>query len=46
MQPNMKRMRFKRSDLREDWATLYELLDEAAVIDYKQRLTTVLTDSM
>lgn len=46
MQPDMKRMSFKRGDLRSHWATLYELINKTAVIDYKQKLRTVLTDSM
>ena len=46
MQPDVKRMSFKRSDLRQHWATLYELINKAAVIDYKQKLKAVLTNSM
>ncbi len=46
MQPDVKRMSFKRSDLRKHWAALYELMNKSAVIDYKQKLRAVLTDSM
>jgi hypothetical protein len=46
MQPDVKRMDFKRSDLREHWAKLYEMINKAAVIDYKQKLQAVLKDSM
>lgn len=46
VQPDVKRMSFKRSDLRKYWATLYESINKAAVIDYKQKLRTVLLNSM
>ena len=46
MQPDLKRMSFKRSDLRKHWAKLYESINKAAVIDYKQKLTTALLDSI
>ena len=46
MQPDVKRMGFKRSDLREHWTTLYETMNKAAVVDYKQKLRDVLTDSI
>lgn len=46
MQPDVRLMSFKRSDLRRHWATLYESINKAAVIDYKQKLRKVLADSM
>ncbi len=45
MQPDVRIMSFKRSDLREHWDTLYKSINKAAVIDYKQKLK-VLVDGM
>ena len=35
-------MSFKRSDLRTQWATLYETISNPLVIEYKQNLKNVL----
>lgn len=46
MQPDVRTMRFKRSDLREHWDMLYGSINKAAVIDYKEKLRKVLTEGV
>ncbi len=46
MQPDVRLLSFKRSELHENWAALYEAINRAAIIEYKQKLRKVLAESM
>jgi len=46
MQPDVRTMRFKRSDLRDHWDMLYGSINKAAVIDYKGKLKKVLSEGV
>lgn len=43
IQPDVMLMTFKRSELRQQWAALYQTLNKRAVIDFKEKLSRVLT---
>lgn len=46
MQPDLKLMSFKRSELHENWAALHKSINKAAVVKHKQKLRKVLTEGM
>lgn len=46
MQPDVRLMSVSRSSLRENWATLYESINKAAMIEYKQKLRKVLAEGV
>lgn len=42
VQPDVMLMNFKRSDLRQQWSALYQTLNKAAVLEYKEKLSKLL----
>ena len=42
VQPDVMLMNFKRSDLRQQWRTLYRTLNKVAVLEYKEKLSKLL----
>lgn len=46
MQPDLKLMSLKRSELHENWAALYKSINKAAVVEHKQKLRKVLAEGM
>jgi hypothetical protein len=46
MQPDLKLMSFKCSELHENWAALYKSISKAAVVEHKQKLRKVLAEGI
>lgn len=45
IQPDVMLMTFKRSDLRQQWVTLYQTLNKKAVVEFKEKLSRMLASN-